>query len=308
MDTKTLAKRLRTHGVDIDLKTLTNWGRDGIVSGCKIYPAVRRLRGRPRKRPEDTNQRGKPGRYHADWAIEAEGEVAAVWAVSGGKRRIPKKRIGEIKAAAIRVYRYPAAFYELPPGIMVAGPDPTSQWSWRALKMYVHDNPLLDAQLKTWVAAKEKTKRPGVQISDPKRVVFYWCSRPRREEKTIYLGRLGGHNVFAIGGAEARQRIEAAMAKGIQNLPSSHYITDPKDPDGGPLGLPQEYTRTVSSPNAPEDGISSLSSGTLTSKESSLRMRRAMRLSSSSTALTAEKRRGTLRLASMFRAPIMTQR
>lgn len=132
------------------------------------------------ERHKNNNGTAEKGRGKvSDWCDTAVEEAAAVWAVRNipDKRNIPKERIKTIKDAADCVYRYPAAFYDLPPDVKITGPEPTSQSSWRALKIYVDANLVLDAQVKTWIAAKEKAKRPSVKVSEPKRLVFHWTSR-----------------------------------------------------------------------------------------------------------------------------------
>ncbi|MFZ0926525.1 MAG: hypothetical protein WCE82_04795 [Halobacteriota archaeon] len=195
MNTKTLVKKLKTRDVDIDPKTLTNWGREGIVSGCKIYPATRRSRGRPSKRPEEIDHRGKPGRFHAEWDDEAVEEVAAVWVVSGGRRRLSRTRIEMIKTVANHAYQHASAFYEFPAGIRVTGPEPTSQWNWRMLKMMVYPDRALNAQAQKWIATKEKAKR-NKKISEPKKVLFYWQSQPA-DIRAVPIRARNGHELLS---------------------------------------------------------------------------------------------------------------
>jgi hypothetical protein len=236
LDIDDLVDGLKKLGIKLPEKTIVRWAyTDQVIT-----------------KPEWDKQKGRGKK--SDWPSNAVEEVAAVWAVRNTpvKRHVPKEKIEMIKAAAACAYRYPSTFYDPPRTTRITGPDPTSQWAkpWHLWTTMIHPNDELNALATTWIAALEKAKRDA-PVSKPKRVVFHWRSRPREEEKTIPLGRLGGYNVFAIGGPDARKHIEASKARPDQDLPSSFLIKDPRDPDGGPLGFQQEYTRAVVSPHAP---------------------------------------------------------
>ncbi len=252
INSKKLVEELKALGVPLKIETLRAWAsskKEFITAPMKKRPV-----GRPPGSPRLGDKRGRPELLWKRVVVE---EAAAVWALGDrhGKRSVTKNTIDAVKDVAACAYRYPSTFYDPPKEPHITGPDPTSQWTqlkkpWPRWTTMINPNDELNELATTWIAALEKAKR-DVPVSKPKRVIFHWRSRPREEEKMIPLGRLCGYNVFAIGGPDARERIEASKASRDQDLPSSFFITDPQDPDGGPLGFPQEYTRMVVSPDAP---------------------------------------------------------
>jgi hypothetical protein len=231
VDSKTFIKKLEKRGVKFRIETLLDLAKAGIISGRETSSSDPQERGRPRSKNKGQGKRS--GRFNYEWDDTAVADATAVWAVqhSPTKTNLSWKRLEELKKAADRVYRYPAAFYDLPPGVRITGPEPTSQWSWRALKMYVDADPVLDAQVKTWIAGKEKAKAKQLtEVSEPKRVVFHWTSHPRTPNV---------RRIEELPGWEDIRKNE---------LPSAVFIDEEKLP-----GHLQEYVHMIGKDAIPPD-------------------------------------------------------
>ena len=232
MDIEDLRDRLQNIGVDVSETTLRRWGKWHWI---------------------EDHRRNVPGtgRGNTDkWSEKAYEEAAAIWAIfnrnrgrngnnthskRGRVKQISTERIYKIKAAVDHVYKFPSAFYEFPQGIRITGPEPTSQWNWRILKMIIVPDPTLDAQVKTWIAAKEKAKR-NMEITETKRVMFYWRSRL----SPLKMVRIRGRN-----GQETLDIMKRLLPR-VDREETVKSLSEKQ-----PVSFPHDYTRMVRSPRNP---------------------------------------------------------